>query len=134
MYQHETNVRVRYAETDQMGYVYYGNYATYYEIARVEALRELGLRYKDLEEGGIAMPVIQLQAKYLRPARYDELLKIKLTIPTLPTARILFTYDIFNSDSEYVHQASTELTFINMQTGKITRAPDEMIEVLKPFF
>lgn len=96
MYQSETSIRVRYGETDQMAYVYYGNYAMYYEVARVESLRQLGVTYKELEASGIMMPVLENHSKFLGPARYDELLRIVTTIREKPTVKIKFEYEIFN--------------------------------------
>ena len=89
MYETEINLRVRYAETDQMGYVYYGNYAMYYEVGRVEAMRKMGFSYKKLEEKGVNMPVLSLQIDYLQPARYDDLLRLQVQIPEMPKARNL---------------------------------------------
>ena len=88
MFNTETKIRVRYAETDRMGYVYYGNYATYFEVARVESLRTMGMTYKEMEDQGIILPVLEYYIKFIKPAFYDDLLTIKTTIPTLPTARI----------------------------------------------
>ncbi|HCW09354.1 MAG TPA: thioesterase, partial [Cytophagales bacterium] len=96
MYQSETRIRVRYGETDQMGFVYYGNYAMYYEVARVESLRQLGLTYKELEDGGVMMPVLENKSKFFAPAFYDDELRIVTTIHDLPSVRITFTYEIFN--------------------------------------
>ena len=94
MYQFEHKLRVRYAETDQMGYVYYGNYATYYEVARAESIRSIGLSYKEIEEAGVIMPVLENNSKYIRPARYDDELTIKLRIPEKPGVKIRYEYDI----------------------------------------
>ncbi len=90
MYQFEHKLRVRYAETDQMGYVYYGNYATYYEVARAESIRSIGLSYKEIEEAGVIMPVLENNSKYIRPARYDDELTIKLRIPEKPGVKIRY--------------------------------------------
>ncbi|RYZ82138.1 MAG: acyl-CoA thioesterase, partial [Moraxellaceae bacterium] len=93
-------IRVRYADTDQMGYVYYGNYARYYEIGRVEALRSLGFHYKEMEASGVMMPVYENRSRYLRPARYDDLLTIRVSIRERPNVRIVFHYDIYNQNGE----------------------------------
>ena len=93
-------IRVRYAETDQMGFVYYGNYATYFEVARVEMLRSLGFTYKKLEGEGVILPVLEFTIKYIRPAYYDDLLSIKTTIRELPSARIRFFYETFKFRNE----------------------------------
>ncbi len=134
MYQHEIKTRVRYAETDQMGYVYHGNYATYYEIARVEAFRALGFPYKQMEDMGIGMPVLSLNINYLQPGKYDDLLTIKVTIPEQPRARILFKYEITNADGLLINTGETELVFIKMDTGRPTRIPERMKELLEPHF
>lgn len=125
----EIKLRVRYAETDQMGYCYYGNYATYFEVARVEALRELGLSYKKLEEEGIAMPVLEYNIKYFKPAFYDDELTIKTTT-RLKGARILFEYQTFNQDGIEINNASTTLVFISKETSKPISPPDLLVEKL----
>jgi len=134
MYSSETTVRVRYAETDQMGYVYYGNYAMYYEVGRVESLRQLGLTYKALEEMGIMMPVLENHSRYKAPARYDELLTVKTTIKELPGVRITFYYEIFNEEKKLVNEGQTQLVFIDMKSNRPCKAPEEMVQVLSPFF
>jgi acyl-CoA thioester hydrolase len=134
MYTSETTIRVRYAETDQMNYVYYGNYSSYYEVGRVEAFRKLGLTYKSLEETGIGMPVVENHSFYHKPIVYDDLITIKVTIPELPTKRIKFEYKIFNQDEVLVHSGNSILVFINLSTGKTVKAPESMLEALAPFF
>lgn len=134
MYSSETKVRVRYSETDQMQYVYYGNYATYYEVGRVEVLRQLGLSYRNLEESGIMMPVLETHSYYHLPAKYDDLLTIKIAIPQLPLVKIKFEYEIFREDGKKIHSGDTTLAFIDMKTGKPRKAPDKMRELLAPFY
>lgn len=134
MVQFETNVRVRYADTDQMGYVYYGNYAAYYEIARVESLRSLGLTYKQLEESGVMMPVLENFSKYLMPATYDEMLTIKTSIKEKPGVKITFDYEIFNEADKLIHIGKTLLVFVDMKTGKPCRQPAIMAKLLDPYF
>lgn len=134
MYTQEVQLRVRYGETDQMGYVYHGNYAMYYEVARVEALRMLGIPYKTMEKTGIGMPVISMQIKFHQPARYDDLLSIKVTIPTKPRARIMFLYEVINENGTLINSAETELVFINLKTGRPTRIPEAMTTLLAPHF
>ncbi len=134
MYTSQTQLRVRYAETDQMGYVYYGNYAAYYEVARVECIRSLGFTYKALEEMGVMMPVLELHTFYYQPARYDDLLTIKVTIPKLPTLKIIFTYEIFDEAGRLLNKGETTLVFINMKTGKPMRMPEVMGKLLEPHF
>ncbi len=134
MYQFDTKIRVAYADTDQMGYVYYGNYGRFYEIARVESLRNLGLTYKALEESGVMMPVLENHSKYLAPARYDELLTVRTIIKEMPQVRIKFNYEIFDEAEKMIHLGETLLVFVNMQTGRPCRIPENMENVLQPYF
>lgn len=134
MYQSQTTVRVRYGETDQMGYVYYGFYAMYYEVARVESLRQLGLTYKEIEAMGIIMPVLENRSKFLAPGRYDELLTIVTTIREKPGVRIKFEYEIFNEEKKLIHQGETLLAFVDKKTNRPCRPPQAMENVLESFF
>jgi acyl-CoA thioester hydrolase len=134
MYISETLVRVRYGETDQMGYVYYGNYAKYYEVGRVESLRQLGLTYKELEEMGVMMPVLENSSKFLSPALYDDLLRIVTTIRVKPSVRITFEYEIFNGQDRLIHQGETLLAFVQKSNGKPCRPPEVFQKVLEPYF
>lgn len=127
-------IRVRYADTDQMGYVYYGNYARYYEIGRVEALRSLGFHYKAMEDSGVMMPVYENRSRYHKPARYDDELTIKVTIPELPRARIIFQYEISNQDNILLNSGETTLVFQRRDNAKLCFAPDPLMERLKVFF
>jgi acyl-CoA thioester hydrolase len=134
MYQSETSIRVRYGETDQMAYVYYGNYAMYYEVARVESLRRLGVTYKELEASGIIMPVLENHSKFLGPARYDELLRIVTTIREKPAVKIKFEYEIFNEQNKLINQGETLLVFVDIKSGRPCRTPEMMTRVLESFF
>jgi len=128
----ETKIRVRYAETDQMGYVYYGHYATYYEVGRVEIMRSLGVSYKEMEARGCKMPLVEMDVKYLKPAKYDDLLRIKTTIKEIPAVKMSFYYEIFNDDTnELINTGTTILTFINSETYKPMRAPQWFLELLQ---
>lgn len=127
-------IRVRYADTDQMGYVYYGNYARFYEIGRVEALRSLGFSYKALEATGVLMPVYENTSRYHKPARYDDLLTLEVTIPEMPRARIVFQYVIRNEAGELLHTGQTTLVFQRADTGRLCTAPPGLLDHLKPFF
>lgn len=133
MFVYNHSLRVRYAETDQMGYVYYGNYATYYEVARAESLRSLGLSYKEVEESGVIMPVLRNSSLYIKPARYDDLLDIRVILKSLPQARITFHYEIYNS-ATLIHSGETTLVFVNKETFKPCKVPELMENALKPFF
>lgn len=134
MFISETTVRVRYAETDKMGYVYYGNYATYYEVGRVESLRQLGLSYKEMEDNGIMLPVLDLSIKYIKPAFYDDLLTIKTIVKEIPGMRIHFYYEVYNESGMLLNKAETTLVFINMNTNKPCLAPEFFIEKIKQYF
>lgn len=135
MYSHNTQIRVRYGETDKMGYVYYGNYTEYYEVGRVEALRSVGLEYKSLEdEKGIMMPVIRLGVDYIRPAYYDDLLTIITKIVRLPDLEINFETEIFNEKNKLINKAKVDLCCVDMQTMKRVVTPPFIISVLKPYF
>ena len=134
MFQHNSQYRVRYADTDQMGYVYYGNYARLYEIGRVEALRSLGFSYKEMEDSGVMMPVYENKSRYIAPALYDELLTIRTTIKTMPAARVVFHYEIFNNTDILVHTGETTLVFVKMENSRLTLAPKGLLEKLETFF
>lgn len=134
MFSHETAVRVRYGETDQMGYVYYGDYAEYFEVGRVEALRSLGFPYRRLEEEGIMLPVRELRTIYHRPARYDDLLTLRTTIRSMPTVRIVFDYELRNEAAELLCEATTTLVFVDRTTKRPCRAPDALSNALARYF
>ena len=134
MFVFNTQLRVRYADTDQMGYVYYGNYGAYYEVARVESLRHLGYSYRELERQGIMMPVLENHSRFLRPAKYDELLRIEVSMKEPPGVRIQFFYQIFNEEDKLIHTGDTLLAFVNMKTEKPCRPPKILLELFNPFF
>jgi acyl-CoA thioester hydrolase len=134
MFTSETSLRVRYAETDRMGYVYYGNYAGYYEVGRVEALRALGMSYREMEDSGIMLPVLTYNIKYFKPSFYDDLLTIQTIIPEIPSTRIKFLYKMFNAERVLLNEGETTLVFVNIKTGKPCQAPREFIEKIQPFF
>jgi len=134
MYHHEIEIRVRYGETDQMGYVYYGNYAMYYEVARVESLRNLGFAYKDLEADGIMLPVLENHSYFIAAAKYDDLLTIKIIVPEKPGVKIEFRYEITNENGILINKGSTILAFVNMKTGKPCKPPEVMLKLLNPYF
>jgi acyl-CoA thioester hydrolase len=117
-----------------MGYVYYGNYAEYFEVARVEALRNLGFSYRKLEDGGIMLPVLNFSVKYLKPNYYDDELTIKVIIRELPMARLHFGYEIYNESDELTTVADTTLVFISRSTNKPCPAPQEFMDSIKKFF
>ena len=122
--------RVRYGETDQMGVVYYGNYAQYLEQGRTEWLRDLGFSYRWMEEHDVQLPVVRLEIDYKRPARYDDLIKVTTTLRNIPTHKIEFDYQIHNEQDELLVRAYTSLVFIDSTTGKLMKAPSYLIERL----
>ncbi|KAA9327310.1 acyl-CoA thioesterase [Adhaeribacter soli] len=135
MYQNEVQIRVRYSETDQMGYVYYGNYAAYFEVARTETFRQLGIHYKQMEADGVMMPVLEQRTKYLRPAKYDDLLTIRLLLKENPTgARIKFEYEVYNEAEELLTIGETTMVFVDMKTGRPTPTPAEIQGIMAPYF
>jgi acyl-CoA thioester hydrolase len=135
MYEHSTTVRVRYAETDRMDVVYYGNYAMYFEIGRVEAIRNLGVSYKDIEDMGIILPVVELNIKYLRPAKYDDLITIKSQIKTMPTDhKIIFDQEVYNSSGKLLTIGQVKLYFMDATMNNRTEMPAHMKEKLSVYF
>lgn len=134
MFTSEIQIRVRYAETDRMGFVYYGNYATYFEVARVEALRKMGMTYKEMEDEGIILPVLDYKIKFIKPAYYDDLLTIKTVIREMPMARIHFEYETFNEKNVLLNFAETTLVFINKETLKPCPAPEYFLSHMKKHF
>ena len=134
MYTNEIQIRVRYAETDRMGYVYYGHYAAYFEVARVEMLRSLGFSYKKLEDEGVILPVLDYSIKYIRPAYYDDLLNVKTTMKELPGTRMKFSYETFNEKKDLLNVADTTLVFVSKSTGRPCRCPDDLMEAMNKFF
>jgi len=131
MFSIKINFRVRYGETDQMGYVYHGNYAQYFEMGRIEWLRELGISYKKMEESGIMLPVLNLNVTYLKPAKYDDFLELTTRLKEIPSARIVFEYELRNEKQELLTTATATLAFVNMETNRPTRPPSYLIEKLK---
>src|SRR5215210_2748273 len=117
MYESITQIRVRYAETDQMNVVYYGNYAQYFEVGRVEAIRQLGYTYKDMEASGVIMPVVEMHVRYLRPATYDELLTVKSTLRELPdNHRVEFFQDVYNEEGKMIAAGRVVLYYLDATT------------------
>jgi acyl-CoA thioester hydrolase len=134
MYTHIHHIRVRYADTDQMGYVYYGCYANYYEEARAEAIRALGFPYKEMELKGIMLPVTRMNIKYIAPAFYDEMITIRTYIEALPDRFINFRYEIYNEAAKLINEGETQLIFVDATTRKMGRAPQEIVNKLKVYF
>ena len=125
------SIRVRYGETDPMKYVYYGNYAEYFEVARVELFRTLGMSYDEIEKRGIFLPVSEYKIKYLKPGLYDQLLEIHTYVKKIPGVKIEFDYEIYNEDKVKITEASTTLFFLDAETNKIVRCPDFLLDLIK---
>lgn len=134
MLSHTETIRVRYGETDQMGYVYYGNYALYYEVGRVELLRKMGVAYSDLEKQGIGLPALNFEIKYIKPARYDDLIFIKTSILELPASRITFHYECTDEKGMLLNKGKVTLVFIDIKTGKPIRCPQNLETLFKRNF
>ena len=127
----ENEIRVRYGETDQMGVVYHGNYAQYFEIGRVEWLRKFGVSYKQMEDEGVMLPVISLSVNYKKSARYDDLIKVKTQLVKLPSATIEFNYEITNESGEILTTGNTTLVFIDINRNRPTRCPQYLLDKLQ---
>jgi acyl-CoA thioester hydrolase len=135
MFTSTTQIRVRYGETDQMGYLYYGNYALYYEVGRAEAIRQLGFTYKQLEELGIMMPVVELNSQYLRPALYDDLITVKTMLKEMPDGpKIQFHSELYNEAGQLLNKGLTTLVFYDGKEKKKTLMHPELFTRLAPFF
>jgi acyl-CoA thioester hydrolase len=135
MFTSETTIRVHYALTDQMGVVYHGHYAQFYEMGRVEAMRQLGYVYKDMEAIGIIMPVTDLHSRFLRPARYDDLITVKTILKELPLHhKVIFHHEIYNEQGELLNTGDITLYFIEAATMKRTEMPAVLKERLAPYF
>lgn len=129
----ETNIRVRYGETDQMGVVYHANYAVYFEIGRTEWLRQFGLSYSGMEAKGIMLPVISLCINYKNSARYDDMLKVKTKLKKMPSASIEFEYELRNDSDELLATGSTKLAFVDMKRNRPTRCPKYLLDQLQNY-
>lgn len=131
MYKHEWKMRVSYADTDRMGYMYYGNYPKFYEVARVEALRNVGISYKELEDSGVILPVGDLKVKYIKPAYYDDQLTVVTIIDKVPGVKFHFRYEIYNDKEELINIGETTLVFVDLKTGKPCRPPHHIEEIFQ---
>ncbi|WP_299392623.1 thioesterase family protein [uncultured Gelidibacter sp.] len=131
LFNDEIELRVRYGETDQMGIVYYGNYAQYFEVGRVEWLRKLGVSYKQMEEDGIMLPVTKLTVEFKKPALYDDLIKVKTQLVKLPSASIEFNYVITNQAGEILTLGNTILVFMDVEKNRPTRCPKFLLDKLQ---
>lgn len=133
MNKNETNLRVRYGETDQMGVVYHANYASYFEVGRTEWLRQYGITYKSMEENGVMLPVIYLAINYKNSARYDDLVKVKTMLKKMPLASIEFDYELTNENGDLLATGNTVLAFIDMERNRPTRCPKYLLDKLQDY-
>ena len=135
MFSNDTKLRVRYSETDQMAVVYHSNYFEYFEYARTESIRQLGATYNELEKSGTSMPIREVHAKYLKPARYDEMISIRTILKELPRAhKIEFHHEVYNEKNELLATGRVVLVFIDMKSQKLTTIPEYLLCKLEPFF
>ena len=135
MYSSTTHIRVRYGETDQMGYLFYGYYPWYYDLGGPEAIRELGFTYRELEETGVVMPVVEMNAQYFRPAFYDDLLTVKTLLTELPEGpKVKFHTEIYNEKGQLLNKGVTTLVFYDRAAKQKTTMPKILLEKLAPFF
>ena len=135
MYTSKTKIRIHYALTDQMGYVYYGNYAQFYEIGRTEALRSLGLTYKEIEEEGVIMPVTEMHSRFLRPVLYDDLITVVTMVKEMPLhSKIVFHNEIYNEKNELLNTGDVTLYFLDAKTKKRSGLPEKIKEKLTGYF
>lgn len=130
-FEHKTKLRVRYGETDQMGYCYYGNYAQYFEVGRVEALRSIGMSYKQLEHEGVMLPVSEYSVKYLAPALYDDELTITTNIKSVQNAKLYFEYTIHNSEGKLLSTATTTLVFVSKDSMRPMKPPSDFLKIIE---
>jgi acyl-CoA thioester hydrolase len=129
----ETQLRVQYYETDQMGVVHHSNYIRYFEIGRTEMMRRIGLTYKEVEDSGTVMPIIGVEARYFFPAHYDEIICVKSFIKEMPKARMTVYYEIYNEQGKLLADGNTTLAFLNKETGRPQRAPESMINLFSQY-
>jgi len=135
MFTSKTKIRIHYGLTDQMGVVYHGHYAEFYEIGRTEALRSLGLTYKEVEAAGVIMPVTEIHSRFLRPAVYDDLVTVVTTLKELPLHhKIIFHSEIYNEKNQLLNVGDVTLYFMESKTMKRSAMPENMKEKLLPFF
>lgn len=127
-------IRVRYGETDQMGYLHHGNYPLYYEAARVECMRSLGFPYGEMEKSGILMPVLDLHCKFIRPVLYDEMLTVRAIMTEMPRTRMKLRYELFNEEGAKVNEGSTDLCFVDAVSRRPMRCPEEIAKLIQPHF
>jgi acyl-CoA thioester hydrolase len=135
MFTFESKIKVRYGETDQMGVVYHGNYAQYYEIARTDCFEAAsGMTYASMEEQGVMLPILELQSKFIKPAFYNQILTVKAIVSKLPTVKLIVDYEIYNEDKELINIGKTTLVFVNKETRKPCQPPANFMQNIYQYF
>jgi len=128
MIEHIIPLRIRYGESDQMGYAHHGNYAQYFEMGRMELLRNLGISYKKMEEEGIILPVYSINTRFIKPAKFDDLLSLKTMLRKTPSARIIFEYEIYNEKNELITTGETVLVFVDTAKNRPIKIPENILK------
>jgi acyl-CoA thioester hydrolase len=134
MYSYETKIRVRYNETDRMGYLHHSVYVAYFEVARTEMMRNMGITYKEMEDSGILLPVYALDISFKQPAFYDDVLTIKSVLTKIPVIRLIIEYEVFNHDGQVICTATSTNVFVSAQNRKPVKAPEAFLEKFNAFF
>ena len=135
MVSYDSSIRICYADVDLMGFVYYGNYLKFYEIARGESMRALGMSYRSMEESGVMMPVVKAELNYKKPAHYDDLITVRTFVKELPQgARMDFYYEVYNQEGQLLNHGFSQLAFVKKDSGMPCRCPGYLSELLKPYF
>lgn len=130
----EIEIRVRYSEVDQMGFLYHSHYVNYYDMGRNELMRSIGVTQKELEqEDNIMIPVLNVDVNYLLPANFDDILVIKTSLSDMPRVKIKFQTEIFK-DGKLINKGSVTLAFINSHTKKAVRPPKKLLDALSSYF
>jgi acyl-CoA thioester hydrolase len=134
MIENKTPLKIRYSETDQMGYAHHGNYAKYFEIGRLELLHDLGISYKKMEEEGLILPVYSINTRFIKPAKFDDSLTLRTILKEIPTARITFEYEIYNSENEKISTGETVLVFVNTHKNRPIKIPKKLLSKITEKF
>lgn len=134
MIENNTSFKIRYAETDQMGYAHHGNYAQYFEIGRLELLHELGISYKKMEEEGLILPVYSINTRFIQPAKFDDTVRLRTILKEIPTARITFEYEIYNSENKKISTGETVLVFVDTKKNRPIKIPQNLLKKITDKF
>ncbi|MDG1806057.1 thioesterase family protein [Flavicella sp.] len=134
MIENNTSFKIRYAETDQMGYAHHGNYAQYFEIGRLELLHELGISYKKMEEEGLILPVYSINTRFIQPAKFDDTVRLRTILKEIPTARITFEYEIYNAENKKISTGETVLVFVDTKKNRPIKIPQNLLSKIMDKF